>query len=168
MKEKIKGPNFPKINAYIRNMLVLAFIFTFFISPLSPLLTTLRTSPPYFSDYYPPSIGRHEELLQMIVNMVPENASVLTQNNIFPHFSNRIDAYVYPISEVTEYAPNEILNYIDGLFKISEYVVIDVLADHSTDAFLKETQTRNYGIYANVDGIYLFKQDYIGDPIFPD
>ena len=152
----------------MKNIMLLALLFAGFASPLSPLLTTFRSDLLYFSDYYPPSVTRHEELLQIIVDMVPENASVLTQNNIFPHFSNRINAYVYPISKMKNYARNETQNYIDELFEISEYVVIDVLTDQSVEAFLEETFNGNYGIYAMIDGIYLFKKGYVGKPVFND
>ncbi|MCW4042171.1 MAG: DUF2079 domain-containing protein, partial [Candidatus Bathyarchaeota archaeon] len=168
LRKKIKNQNFQGIGSYMKNIMLLALLFAGFASPLSPLLTTFRSDLLYFSDYYPPSVTRHEELLQIIVDMVPENASVLTQNNIFPHFSNRINAYVYPISKMKNYARNETQNYIDELFEISEYVVIDVLTDQSVEDFLEETFNGNYGIYALIDGIYLFKRGYVGKPVFND
>jgi uncharacterized membrane protein len=37
----------------------------------------------------------HDATIYQIMNLIPSNASILTQNNLFSHFSDRPDAYLY-------------------------------------------------------------------------
>jgi uncharacterized membrane protein len=100
--------------------------------------------------------------------MVPRTASVLTQNNIFPQFSSRANAYVYPISVHLERAPPEVLaEYIDDVMKKSEYVLVDTTTDNqASNAIIENINNLDYLTYAAADGIYLFKKNYQGDPTF--
>ena len=153
------------LKPYIKNILVLSLLFSIFISPLSPLLTTFRNNPPTFSDYQPPSITSHELTLQTIVNHVPKNASVLTQNNIFPHFSSRSNAYVYPVGLVLERAPPDRMNeYLNNLTQNAEYILVDNVTDSYTASLVIDRIENNqsHGLYAFADGIYLFKRGYRG------
>lgn len=152
-----------KLKPYIKNILILSLLFSIFISPLSPLLTTFRNNPLSFSDYQLPSITSHELMLQTIVNHVPKNTSVLTQNNIFPHFSSRINAYVYPIGLVLERAPPDKMNwYLNNLTQKSEYILVDNVTDSHTASLVIDRIENNqsHGLYAFADGIYLFKRGY--------
>lgn len=154
---------------YVRNIIILGLLFLIFISPLSPLLTTLRNNPVVFSDYQPPSITDHELMLHTIANLVPKNASVLTQNNIFPHFSSRSNAYVYPIGLALERAPPDKMNkYVNNLMQNSEYALVDCVTDSSTASLVIDRIENNqsHGLYAFADGIYLFKRGYNGLPEF--
>jgi len=155
----------PTLVSYTKKLLLVSLLFTLFISPLSPVMATLGNSFPSFADYHLPTMTRHEELLQAIVDIVPGNASILTQNNIFPHFSRRVNAYAYPLSE---YNGTELQNYIGDLFKKSEYVMADKLSDNYTASLiLSRIQCpKDYGLYAYGDGIYLFKQNYSGETLF--
>jgi uncharacterized membrane protein len=155
----------PTLISYTKKLLLVSLLFTLLISPLSPVIATLGNSFPSFADYHLPTMTRHEELLQAIVDIVPGNASILTQNNIFPHFSRRVNAYAYPLSE---YNGTELQNYIGDLFKKSEYVMADKLSDNYTASLiLSRIQCpKDYGLYAYGDGIYLFKQNYSGETLF--
>ena len=161
----VQTPNF---KGYLRNILVLGFLSSLFISPLSPLTLTSKTSLPYFSDYSIPTFTNHEALLQKAVNLVPPDASVLTHNNIFPHFSGRLDAYVYPLDWMIQRSTgDEMQNYIEDLFSKSDYVLTDKLSDpYATSLILSRIQSvKDYGLYAYGDEIYLFKKHYLGDAI---
>ncbi|MCK4433879.1 DUF2079 domain-containing protein [Candidatus Bathyarchaeota archaeon] len=158
-----------KLNSYLKNILVLNLLFSVFISPLSPLLTTFRSIPPSFSDYYPPSITDHELMLQTIVNHIPKTASVLTQNNIFPHFSSRTNAFVYPIGLVLERTPPDKMDkYLNNIMQNSEYALVDNVTDSYTASLVIDRIENNqtHGLYFFADGIYLFKRDYRGPPVF--
>ncbi len=39
---------------------------------------------------------RHNAIIHDMISNIPQNGSVLTQSNIFPHLSNRLDAYTIP------------------------------------------------------------------------
>jgi len=153
---------------YLKNIIILGFLSWLFISPLNPLISTVNIPLPYFSEYRIPNIGPHEVLLQKIVNLVPSDASVLTHNNIFPHFSGRINAYVYPLDSMIQNSnATEMNNYIEDLFRRSEYVMVDYKSDpYTTSLVLSRIENvKDYGLYAYGDQIYLFKLWYPGNPI---
>jgi len=163
-KHNTSGPK-----RYVKNIIILGLLFLIFISPLSPLLTTFRDNPVVFSDYQPPSITSHELMLHTIANLVPKNASVLTQNNIFPHFSSRSNAYVYPIGLALDRAPPDKMNsYLNNLMQNSEYALVDDVTDSATASLVIDRieHNQNHGLYAFADGIYLFKRGYQGLPVF--
>jgi uncharacterized membrane protein len=172
MKKNIKLPHFPNLNMYTKNLLLAGLIFMVFVSPLSPVFTAftanLADADVFFSDFHPPEINDHTKMLQRVINLVPEDAPILTQNNIFPHFSSRTNSYVYPISVYIEKAPPEAMNqYITELFEKTEFVLIDL----TTDTFSSKRINKkidllgDYGLYAFADGIRLYKKNYQGDPI---
>lgn len=167
LEKDFRRVHIPYNKGYLKNILVLGFLSSLFISPLSPLILTAKIYLPYFSDYYIPNVGEHEVLLQRIVNLVPPDASVLTHNNIFPHFSGRLDAYVYPLSSmVSSLSEVEMQNYIEELFRKSEYVMTDNVFDpDTTNQILSRIQNgTDYGLYAYGDEIYLFKRGYSDSP----
>jgi uncharacterized membrane protein len=146
----------------VGNILILMLAFSVFASPLSPLLLTSNVSIPHFSEYRLPSINEHEISLQKIVELVPQNASILTQNNIFPHFANRENAYVFPFIRIFNYASREANEYTNNLFSISDYVLIDLLYDEYSGRFFLDKMkeyNRNFTLIEYYDGIILLKKD---------
>ena len=169
VRGKNKKFNAAKITSNIKNILILGVLFLIFTSPVSPLLTTIHSIVPFFSDYRSPIITEHELILKTIVNYVPANASVLTQNNIFPHFSSRSNAYVYPIGLALDRAPPDKMNlYLNNLMQNSEYTLVDDVTDSATASLVIDRIENNqsHGLYAFADGIYLFKRGYQGLPVF--
>jgi len=159
MKKQNHGRNFMKFSGYVRNLLVVVIIFALFASPLSPLLFTSEISVPHFSEYIVPSIGPHEYTLQRMVNLVPQNASILTQNHLFPQFSSRLNAYVYPLPQAFKYAPKEMNDYTDQLLMNSDYILIDTKYDKDTaDAMLEKIHfyCDSFRILKYEDGVYLY------------
>lgn len=167
-KKQIPIPNVAKFGAFTRNLLVVGIIFALFASPLSPLLTTMNVPIPHFSEYYLPTISEHTITLQKIVELVPPNAPVLTQNNIFPHFSGRFNAYVCPLPHAVYYAPEEMKEYLDQLISKSEYVLLDEKTDRygaSDLIFSSRIWKQNFGLFADEDGVHLYKRGYEGEPV---
>lgn len=165
-KKQIPTPNVTKFSTLARNLLILGVIFSLFASPLSPLLTTAKLYIPHFSEYYLPTISEHAVTLQRIVNLVPPDASVLTQNNIFPHFSGRVNAYVCPPPHAVDYAPEAMKLYVDQLVNKSEYVLVDVKTDvyGATELVFGRIWKMDFGLLAAEDGVYLYKRGYKGIP----
>lgn len=149
-----------KIRIRIKNMLILVAVFSLFASPLSPLLLTSDTMVPHFSEYTLPTIGEHEVALHRIIALVPPNASVLTQNNIFPHFSSRPNAYVYPLPQVFEYAPKETNEYVNQLISKSDYILVDMRYDAYTANLIQNKMQifyKNFTLVRSEDGIFLYR-----------
>jgi hypothetical protein len=111
------------------------------------------------------AIGENERSLDQLIGLIPNNASVLTQNNIFPHVSSRINAYVIPISRFSLTNDTE---YYGFLINSSQYVLLDLSSpDSMTNFVLNEiTQNNSYGAYALASSAVLFKRGYQGEPMF--
>ena len=103
-----------------------------------------------------PSRTMHDEALDAVVSLVPQNASISTQNEIFPHIARRSAAY---------------LSYVDNV----DYVLIDTTSPwYSGPApsvppysqVLPQILSK-YGVMAAIDGIVLLKAHYTGPLIYP-
>jgi len=141
-------------------LLIVTFIFTVSLSPISSF-------PKIFDpEYLPPTMTPHEELLHEVIALIPPNASVLTQNNIFPHFSCRSNVYaVFPHAAWLQ-VKRKIFAFTTNVTSRIEYILVDLATDLSAFEYaLERAKDSNYGIYASVDKIILFKLNYAGTPI---
>jgi hypothetical protein len=90
------------------------------------------------------------------LGLVPANASILTQNDLFSQVSNRANAYLYITDNRTS------VQYILADVKSPSYV----LAGHGTQSMKKWVpyfmSSGRYGIVANDDGVILLKANYSG------
>lgn len=159
--KKTQRKGFVKFGKTIKHLLLVGAVFAMFASPLSPLLSVVSTGLPYFSAYYVPGIGEHELALQRIVNLVPKNASVLTQNHIFPHFAYKSNAYVYPLPQVFAYAQEETREYALNLMLKADYIVIDTNYDQETAySMLSDVKflSRFFRLNKLDNGVYLYSK----------
>jgi uncharacterized membrane protein len=143
-----------------KTMLIVALILTLSLSPISPL-------PKFFdATYVPPRITVHDQYLGQIINLIPGNASVLTQNNIFPQISSRSDAYaVYPHA-IWASVKRRIVDFTTNVTRNVDYILADLSTEEETFEYaLERAKTGDYGVYACIDKIVLFKFNYTGDPI---
>jgi len=138
---------------------ILAIITSLGLSPLSPLTWGLHLSPAYEK----PVETIRTQRLNQIIEIIPENASILTQDNIFPHFSNRRDAYVMiPPTYKDVKTWKDAINWITRLE--TEYILIDLETDpHNTIRYaFTPIRQRNYQLLAFYDNIYLYQRNYTG------
>ncbi|MCD6360179.1 MAG: DUF2079 domain-containing protein, partial [Armatimonadetes bacterium] len=144
---------------FLRIITVLSIASALCLSPLSPLTYGIHLSPAYEKPVEVPRI----QYLRQIVSLVPPNASVLTQDNLFPHFSNRLDAYVMVPSTYKDVKTwKDTINWLNGL--TPEYVLMDLETDpHNTIKYaFSIVQKGNYRLLAFYDNIYLYKRNYTG------
>ena len=147
----------------LKTMLIVSMLFAISVSPISPLST------PFIKEgllWYPTtSLESNEKISSLtdLVNAIPPNASVLTQNTIFAHVSNRLDAYVLPISHLVNDTA-----YISSLITRSEYILLDLSWNDLNTNFVLNEITRNdsYGAYALAENAILFKRGFQGEPLF--
>jgi hypothetical protein len=148
LKMKVRSKNFVKI---FIPLVVVAVIVCVLTSPLDPLTWNKISAGAYWNT----DISGHDLLLQRIVELVPANASILTLNNIFPHVSNRADAYLwYPPSP-----PDYILYDIkspDLYDKIGNATSVEIISE--------ELSLAQYGTIASSNGIVLMEKGYTGGP----
>ncbi len=161
----------PSLKTIAKLLLVTSVLFALMISPISPIMSAMKNSFPYFGDYYPPTITARDQMAQEITALVPANASILTVSNIFTHFSNRINAYAYPLDWVAQKYPTELSDYIAGLITKSDYIMTDnQTAPFESNSILNNTQfLTQFGLnscyalgYDSADNtaIFLFKRGY--------
>jgi len=96
-KNYLKKPVLDSVKGSIKIIMVFSLIFFIVLSPLSPIPNILfpNHKPICLGDTQTSIyIGEHERSLAYIASMIPSNASVMTQDNLFSHVSDRADAYV--------------------------------------------------------------------------
>jgi uncharacterized membrane protein len=115
-------------------------------------------------------ISAHDSLVYEVLELIPRNASVLTQFDIFPHLSDRTNSFVIP-PRFEAFKEPAYRSYVETLFnEQTEFILIDIdpdsrLAAHravSAVALTQIEETGGYGLYASVDGILLYKLGYEG------
>lgn len=107
-----------------------------------------------------PVVTEHERLLETFTKLIPPTASVLTQNNVFPHLSKRL--YAFGSGKLPQPIPSDLS---------LEYAIIDTTSpwcdDLLMDLVLNLTKDRNFAVQYAADGIWLLKCDYKGEVTYP-
>jgi len=94
------------------------------LSPVSPLSGALnqRSHFLWYPEAEPPD---QVEAIHLLLSQVPGDASILTQNHVFPHVSSRIEAYVLPVLSFDRDQTRMVEDYVDSLISHVEYVLLD-------------------------------------------
>jgi len=107
-----------------------------------------------------PSFTEHNRLLETFTRLVPADARILTQNDIFPHLSRRLYGYVG--GGFTE----SLLSTLN-----IEYILVDTTSSWSEESFMDSvrnlTKNGDFGLQYAADGIWLLKKGYTGETIYP-
>lgn len=158
----------------LKDIIVVSMIFTISTSPLTPFAYTFADRGIFWYPSPPPFEAKSfVESLHEMITLIPSNASILTQNYIFPHVSSRTDAYLIPfdLPSFREYGKKETIeNYTRQMINNSDYILINVnQQDYWRDFVLEEISNGQFGIYALTYSFVLFKRNYDGAPMFiPD
>jgi hypothetical protein len=112
------------------------------------------------------SLDENKKSLNDLVNLLSPDASVLTQNLVFPHVSNRLNAYAIPFSDYGQ--PEEMHGYIRSMLNNCEYVLLDTTGIDDMSRFVIETMTENdaYGPYALGSQSVLYKRGFHSEPLY--
>ena len=166
---KIKNDVLP----ILKTIVVVSMIFMVSVSPLSPLAYSLSSkgflwypAPTHFKDR-----ESFVEPLHAMISLIPSDASVLTQNELFPHVCSRIDAYLIPF-DIPVFQEDEkksvIENYTRQLIADSEYVLLNSRATDYWTKFVLEkvSNSSEFEVYALAYSYILFKRNYDGAPLF--
>lgn len=143
---------FSKVNKVLshRNLLTVCLVFLMAFAYIKVL--NLRISTPYVTE--------HHQLLEFFTKLIPPDASVLTQNDIFPHLSRRLYGYVG--GSLSDPFPSH-LSF--------DYVLIDTALpwyDVPLQNLLYNLTRENlFRVQYAADGIWLLKKDYSEEPIYP-
>ena len=150
----VPGKNSVSLRAVLTGLIVINAASCVALSPLSPFTDGFNLSPAYIK----PSASQRNHRLTEILALIPPDASVLTQDNIFPHVSNRLDAYVM-VPEIAQdpetwRRANKILWTLDA-----DCILIDERTDpHGTyrHALILVEETGAYTLEASYDTIQLY------------
>lgn len=152
--------SFSKIKRRQKSKIVLlsALVISIIIMPLNPIMQG-QVSGIAYEDGLPLIISHHNKFLQETINLIPKNASVYTQNEIFPQVSSREMAYVFftpknpPDYVLADYSSGWANNQIWGTPSM-KYWVPHLLSQHT------------YGILVWSDGVILLKKGYTGHILY--
>jgi len=150
----------------LRMLMITTMLFIISVSPLSPVSNTFIGQNMVWYPV-PHAIDENIEAMHEVANLIPANASILTQSHIFPQVSKRINAYVIP---VTTYPPEQmdiLRNYIREMMSKSDYVLLDFLQrDYWTSFVFDEVNKNNdFGTYAYSKWAVLLKKNFNGTAI---
>jgi uncharacterized membrane protein len=133
------------------------FLLSVIISPLNPLVQHQILGIAYEDGLPIPTA--HDHTLARIIALVPNNASILTENDLFTHFSNRPDAYLYLPNNATRPL------YILGDATSRWYTFHVFGAQSVSEVVGNVTSIKEYGPIVKVDGVILLQRDYMGPTV---
>lgn len=144
-------------------VLVCSVVMSAVSTPLSPVLNILY--PGYYQDGGFPQVTKHEVLLSEVIQMVPSDASILTQDRIFPHVSSRVDAYVVPTPLLKDPSKRDlVVEYVNTIISKVDYVLVDEKFDPYVSKFVVSLLRRKGGfglfVSAGENTIRLYKRGY--------
>jgi len=130
--------NEQRLKKVLALLMVLGVVFMLFVSP-TPLGMLVKNAREI------PHVTIHHRALYEVIKLVPPDASLSTQNDIFPHVCHRFEVHC-------------------GYRRTDEYVLIDITSEWFELRHEEMMEiVRDYGLVASVDGIYLFKRGYDGE-----
>lgn len=140
----------------VMRLLLILLAFTLFNAAFtSPLNQSIQGLEYFGAAYDRPVLTEHESLLHNILSLIPSNASIFTQNNLFPHLSHRFEAYVW-------LPPNTTVDYILIDLTSPHFLnrIWNITSNEMVTRLLGET---SYGEMVSADGILLLKKGYNGE-----
>jgi len=146
----------------VKKFLLFAFLSTIILSIYLP--AQLPGSPPIPWNYQLPLQNEQISLYYEVLSLVPQNASILTQNTIFPHISGRSEAYMY-IPESGKTSVDYILVDVNSFWYTWEQPEQFGERPPLSATVPRALENQEYGIVASAKGVLLLKRGYSGDPV---
>jgi hypothetical protein len=115
-------------------------------------------------NYRLPISDERTQLIEKMLPLIPANASVLTENDIFPHVSNRAEAYMY-MPNSTDASVDYIL--VDQTSQWYMWQQPSIFGERSPPGMYAQEVLENgtFGILASAKNILLLEKGYTGKPI---
>jgi hypothetical protein len=154
LSRSLKQGDGVSVKAVLTGLMVIHAASCVALSPLSPFTDGFSLSPAYIK----PRAGERSLRLTEMLTLIPPEASVLTQDNIFPHVSNRLDAYVM-VPEIAQ-DPETWRRANSTLMALrTDYILLDMETDpHGTAKTAFHIVAHgNYSLLAFYDNIYLYQ-----------
>ncbi|AAY81222.1 DUF2079 domain-containing protein [Sulfolobus acidocaldarius] len=152
------------IKRVVRVALVFVLLIGVFFNPY--IYTTFQSynSPKIVSPGYPPSFNTtlasvNQMYINELTSLIPPNSSIVATTDLLPFVSNSMNAYVLPPYSNVNLNILKNLNVLKRLAPTPNYLLID--GSFLTPSF--NSIEGNYGIYAETNGISLYKLNYSGE-----
>jgi len=119
------------------------------------------------SSLHIPQVTTRIDVLREIIRLIPSNASLLTQNDLFPHVCRRFNVYV---------GTNPVGNYTGVTF---DYILVDTCSKWykggaefmylNLPIVIRDSVNgaEAFKVVSAIDGIWLLKKNYNGSPVYP-
>lgn len=143
----------PEASGLARTMIGLCLILLIVVSPLGPWAIGSDTTGRF------PAIGNHERAILSLYSLIPADASVLTQNNLYPFVSSRIDAHFVPTNIL--FPPGGSFNRsMDTWIASVEFILADTQTNFLEAALLLSWPgvAVNYSVVGAADGAILLER----------
>ena len=141
-------------------MLVASILVISILSPLSPVSAAVNRQGEVL--WYPGPLAQTERTrwTLSLIDSIPRDAPILTQNHVFPHVSDRLDAYVLPITTYSERQNRLLETYVTTLIERVDFALLDLKsADTWTlQAHRALSGSPEFGVDAFNDMMILFKR----------
>ena len=149
----IRGGEAGAMGGILAALLLLGAASSVALSPLSPLTDGFSLSPSYIK----PSGDPRNQRLRDALSSIPAGASILAQDNLFPHVSNRLHAYaMVPEIALDPETWRRAMNITAGLR--TDYIAVDLETDpHGTaETAFTLVKLHNYSLHAYFDNVYIY------------
>ncbi len=146
---------------YTRSLVAVTVVLLIVVSPLGPWALGSATTGSF------PVVGPHEHAVLDLVALVPPSASVLTQDNLFPLLSSRIDAHFVPLNVM--FTPGSSFNQtMDSWTTTVDYILLDLQTNFVEGALLLSwpNVSAHYSIVGAADGALLLERGSHGISFF--
>jgi len=141
----------------MKKIIIAASALNLVMSPVNPLMHNRFPSAGYDNEYIiPPRMSNLDSLIEVLSK--DQSVKILTTNNLFPHFANRLHTYVWlPQSVIPDYIIVDLRNIGRIHDKIGNTSFISQLQ--------RVISTYEYGVYLLKNTILILKLGYTGRPV---
>lgn len=108
-----------------------------------------------------PQVTLRDRVLNDIINLIPPNASVSTQNELQPHLARRLNCYPYPSKDAEYVLVDTRSIWYKVQFPVWGFQKIETLPTFES-LVLDLTKNKEGGLLAAFDGVFLYKRNYDG------
>jgi len=119
-----------------------------------------------------PVVDEHVANINRVIELLPAEASVFSENDLFPHVCHRREAYSIPFKFKLDFFRYDLLygrTIVTREDSHFDYVLMDIKSDQAMSRFMTagswQTLRSDYGLYAKVDGVLLYKRGFTGKPV---
>lgn len=136
-KNYLKTSTLNGVKGSLKKVVVFSIAFFLIASPLGPVVNIL------YPNYVNLSTSNHEQQLDEVLQMIPPNASILTQDSIFTQVSHRLEAYVVPDRFIGSGIDELAIGFVNETMDRVEYILVDNKTDPlATDLVLSLLETK--------------------------